>query len=100
MTETELQELGISRNLWNEWQETMNALWSMARTKFNGVENVTNTIVIGKWIIKANFVNGKFIEVVAEKDEEERISVRLKNNLPVVVHSIYLLIKFDYTRTF
>lgn len=99
-TETEIKETGISKNLWLCWKETMDALWSMANKNFNGVVNDTSAIVIGQWKIQANFMNETYIEVVAEKDEEERIKIRLKNNLSVLVHSIYLLIKFDYTVTF
>jgi hypothetical protein len=57
LTETEIKETGISKNLWICWKETMDALWSMANKNFNGVVNDTNAIVIGPWKIQANFIN-------------------------------------------
>ena len=95
ITETELLELGISRNLWNSWKETLNCLWSMAKKQFPAAKNCENSIQINEWQVQANFVNNKFIEVTAEKDHKQMMCIRLSNNLPTIVHCIYLLIKVD-----
>ena len=95
ITETELLELGISQNLWNNWKETMNCLWSMAKKTFPVAKNGGNVIQIDQWQVQANFMNNKYIEVVAEKDDKQMMSIRLNNNLPTIVHCIYLLIKVD-----
>lgn len=95
ITEKELQQMGISKNLWSNWKETMNCLWAMAKKQFPHAQNSENGIHIDQWCVQANFINNKYIEVVAEKDDKQMMTIRLNNNLPTIVHCIYLLIKVD-----
>ena len=99
ITKKELDQLGISRNLYTCWKETMQALLAMCRQKFNAVDVTVEEkteIVFGRWRVSANIINNEYIEVCATKDDVQMITVRWSHNLPVLVHSVYLVIKFDY----
>lgn len=94
MTDDELNELNISRELWNYWREIMNALWQSlaaidpANTKNDGENGIVVKSFKGQyWKVHCNFVNKKFLQVEAELEGETILQIRFTNN-PYVIQRI------------
>lgn len=100
MSSSELKDLGITPKLWLEWQLIMNALWNHFRqkdlnnTRNNDDNKVTYVAYLNSiWSFYADFVDGKYIEVVADKNGERHFSLRYTGSLKKICDCLDVIIK-------
>ena len=93
ITEAELEDLGISRTLWEDWYLTMNYLWVGSQREYPESVMGENEIHIGPFKISANFVNNTYVEILLEKHEDVYLSVRYENNPETLVGCVFAILK-------
>lgn len=99
MTEIECIQEGVNFDVYNQWQDVMDALWAVLSKvdKPNVRNSGDNTIIwrMGKdrWEILAKMVNDKYVEVSAEKNGKDRIKVIYDDNRPALVSAILVVIQ-------
>lgn len=102
MTDEELKEQGIKRDVFDKWQEAMNHLWAIGQIIESGVSKFTiansgeNTILCkydnDNYEIVANMVNNAYISVRVQKEETELVDIRYTGNYEVLTRCIYSII--------
>ena len=94
ISDTELQELGISRELWEDWYSVMDNLYVVGQHLYPGkITNQENELVMEDLGITASFVNGGHIEVTVTKGEIGYLTVRYNNNIPTIVSAVYAVVQ-------
>lgn len=99
LTKEELKELGITSELWNEWQHVMNALWNAARkvdpnNVFNDGENsiIWRTHLNATWKIGCMFINKTYLRVDVSKNDVEILTIRYDRNVDKISKIVLLTV--------
>lgn len=98
MTEIECIQEGVSYDVYNQWQDVMDALWGVLSKgdKANVRNSGENSIIWrrgkDRWEVMAKMVNNKYVEVSAEKNGKDRLSIVYDNNLPTLVSVVILVV--------
>lgn len=92
LSKEELKELGITKELWNEWTKIMNALWSAAskidpNNVINDGENsiIWQTHLNVKWKISCCFINKSWLRIEVSKNEKEILTLRHEDDVEKIV---------------
>lgn len=93
ITDTELEDLGISRDLWEDWYLILNFLWVGSQKSYPTQATMgENEILIDNFSITANFVNSGYVEVELSRDQDVFLVVRYENNPEAVVGSVFAIL--------
>ena len=93
ITDQDLEELEVSRDLWEDWYLIMNYLWVGSQQEYPDSIMGENEIHIGPFRISANFVNNSYVEIALERGEDLYLLVRYENNPEAVVGCVFALLK-------
>ena len=92
LSKEELKELGISKELWNDWKKVMNALWTATNSidPNNVVNDGENSIVWqpymnAKWKISCNFINNSWLRIDASKNDKDILTIRYDGDVQRIV---------------
>lgn len=93
ITDTELEDLGISRDLWENWYLILNFLWVGSQRYYPTKATMgENEILIDNFSITANIVNSGYVEVELSRDQDLFLVVRYENNPEAVVGSVFAIL--------
>lgn len=101
-SEQEAKELGMKKELLEEWGEIMQAFWTASITFYklsNQNEEVfpinkDNEILLGKHLkINASLVNDKYVECHLLNDDIELATIRYQGNVNVICQCFFMIIK-------
>jgi hypothetical protein len=92
ITDTELQDLGISRELWEDWYLIMDHLWVGIQKAYPQTTMGENEIIVDNLIISANFVNSTHVEVDVLVDNTQYLMIRYANDPETVLGCVLAVI--------
>jgi hypothetical protein len=99
MTPEELHELGLTRELFNDWMDLMDAIWSKLISLYGKrkVRNSNeNSILIThrgiRFEIACNFVNKQYIDATVSMDGDQRLEVRHHGDLQATTLCVSIFI--------
>jgi len=98
MKDKEWKELGIKPSLGREWKLVMDGLWIIAQAEFKTkAKNVDNEIHIGRWEIRAKFMNNTYISVEVAYNGDDRLEIRhTGKNLSSILMCVFEVVKKTY----
>jgi hypothetical protein len=92
ITDTDLQEMGISRDLWEDWYLIMNFLWIGVHETYPQSTMNDNEIIIGNFTISANFIRSSsdsdHVEIELREESGVYFTARYANNPSAIVNSL------------
>lgn len=96
ITDQDLQELGISKPLFDEWLQCMKGIMIHFRIAYGREfkqREGSNDLIFRDWTISAGIVNDSFVEITAIKGDTEMMTIRHHDNLPALIHSLETIIQ-------
>jgi len=95
-TDKELKEIGISREMAENWQTIMNGVWKHCQTFYSAKMGV-NEILIGKYRMGLFMINNKWLEFKIEEGNETHLMVRADvKNIGAITKHIDILLDLPY----
>lgn len=94
MSDEDLKDMGITRDLWDLWYAAMSALYAVGLQQYPAeTAQVENNINIGDIEISANFVNGGWIEVSVAQSSTDHLSMRHRGNLELLIGVVFAMVQ-------
>jgi hypothetical protein len=93
ISDSELSEIGVQRDLWESWYEVMDNLYVVGQHLYpEKITNIENDLYINETQISGSFI-GDHIEVSVSKGEIQYMTIRYSQNLPTVVSAVYAVVQ-------
>ena len=93
ISDSELSEIGVQRDLWESWYEVMDNLYVVGQHLYpEKITNIENDLYINETQISGSFI-GDHIEVSVSKGEIQYMTIRSSQNLPTVVSAVYAVVQ-------
>lgn len=101
ITDSELKQIGVSREIWEDWYLVMNTIWVVFNkiSSIQSLENVDNEIRFKTedgmhYTVSASMVNNSYVEVCLMNNEgaesSDHMLTAIYNNSPSAIVSVLL----------
>ncbi len=106
ITDEEAKEVGIKKEVYQDWADLMQALWSASIVFYSATEivhgekflpkNEDNEIFIGdKYKINANFVNNSYVEACLYEGNTQLAEIRFCGDVNAICLCFFVIIRYN-----
>lgn len=95
ISEENLVELGVSRELWESWYYVMDSIYAVGQHLYpDKISNIENIVRIGDSSISGTLSHSQdHIELKVSKEGIQYLSIRYNNNIGSVVSAIFAIVQ-------